>query len=101
MRTEDLEHELLADPLVALPREVAERLALNVAERFGIPIISVATARELDRLYARYKAGLPVTDAELSALLYAVAVAISFAQKELYREPPDRRHRRAASLGAI
>ena len=51
MRTEDLEHELLADPLVALPREVAERLALNVAERFGIPIISVATARELDRLY--------------------------------------------------
>ena len=32
MRTD--EHELLADPLVALPREVAERLALNVAERF-------------------------------------------------------------------
>ena len=76
--------------------------ALHVAGGcFGIPIISVATARELDRLYARYKAGLPVTDAELSALLYAVAVAISFAQKELYREPADRRHRRAASLGAI
>ena len=58
MRTEDLEQDLLVDLLVAVPREVAERFVLNVAERFGIPVISEATARELDRLYARCQAEL-------------------------------------------
>ena len=54
--------------------EAAERFILNVAEKSGTPIISTATARELDRLYAP---GLAVNDDERSDVLYAVAVGFA------------------------
>ena len=68
---------------LAMPYHHPEVIALGeqILEAAGVPVISEATARAMDRIGLRREAGLPVPQDAIQAVLYAVAVATSEARQ--------------------